>query len=273
MTVFDNVAFPLTLGREPRLDREQIAAAVAEALAFVDMSGFETRPATRLSGGQQQRVALARALVRKPKLLLLDEPLSNLDASLREEMRTELREMQRRAGITMVYVTHDQSEALAMSDQIAVLSAGRIIQVGSPHQIYFEPRSEFVARFVGNANLVRGRAEDGGEPGRNNIVTLEGGATLCARFTQDIPRGSDVLLSFRQECIRLDGALPQGDGSSLSATIKSASFLGSTTRYDLQVGSVSFRAALPSVPPHAVGDAVHLSIAASDILVLRPAVS
>ncbi len=157
MTVAENVAFPLTVMKHRRYARAEIEAAVAKALAVVDLDGFQDRPAPRLSGGQQQRVALARAIVHEPRLLLLDEPLSNLDAQLRDEMRSELKRLQSKIGITTVYVTHDQSEALALSDQIAVIDQGRIRQIGSPQDIYFRPANPFVARFVGATNLLAGR--------------------------------------------------------------------------------------------------------------------
>ena len=130
------------------------------ALEMVRMSGYETRPATQLSGGQQQRLAFARGLVREPKILLLDEPLSNLDAKLREQMRVELKLLQKRLGITTVYVTHDQSEALALSDEIVVFNFGKIIQRGTPQEIYRQPKSQFVADFIGSANFLKGKVKD-----------------------------------------------------------------------------------------------------------------
>src|SRR5438445_3446129 len=157
MTVAENVAFPFTVARNRRYSRADVEEGVRRALAIVDLDGFQQRPSTRLSGGQQQRVALARAIVHEPRLLLLDEPLSNLDAQLRDEMRGELKRLQSKIGITTVYVTHDQSEALALSDCIAVIDQGRITQIGSPHDIYFRPVNPFVARFVGATNLLAGR--------------------------------------------------------------------------------------------------------------------
>src|SRR5438270_3576619 len=160
MTVFENVAFPLRVARERKYSGAEIKDKVARALEMVRMSGYETRPATQLSGGQQQRLAFARGLVREPKILLLDEPLSNLDAKLREQMRVELKRLQKRLGITTVYVTHDQSEALALSDEIAVFSAGRIIQRGTPQDIYRKPMSQFVADFIGSANFLPGTVSE-----------------------------------------------------------------------------------------------------------------
>ena len=154
MTVFENVAYGLRVRRE---SKEQIAEKVDHALDMVQMRAFATRGASQLSGGQQQRVALARAFVFQPSVLLFDEPLSNLDAKLRADMRIELRELQHRLGITSVYVTHDLEEALAMSDRIVVMRDGLIAQVGTPDEIYSLPRNAFVADFVGSANLIRGR--------------------------------------------------------------------------------------------------------------------
>src|SRR5437016_7159035 len=171
MTVAENVAFPFTVARGRRYSRAEIEDAVRRALAIVDLDGFESRSATRLSGGQQQRVALARAVVHEPRLLLLDEPLSNLDAQLRDEMRSELKRLQSKIGITTVYVTHDQSEALALSDRIAVIDRGHITQIGSPQDIYFRPLNAFVARFVGATNLLTGRLI-GAANGRGEVAVL-----------------------------------------------------------------------------------------------------
>ena len=176
MTVFENVAFPLRARRTASLKREEIRRRVEDSLRRVGLAGYGPRNATMLSGGEQQRVALARAIVAEPKLLLLDEPLSNLDAALREEMRTELLRLQRTIGITTVYVTHDQTEALTLSDRIAVVDRGRILQVGPPAEIYLRPRSEFVARFVGSTNVLYGRAQ--AVPSAQVPATGDGGTTV-----------------------------------------------------------------------------------------------
>ncbi|MBV9561293.1 MAG: ABC transporter ATP-binding protein [Bradyrhizobium sp.] len=157
MSVFENVAFPLRVARDEKFTAGEIGRLVDEALARVSLQGFGSRSATRPSGGQQQRVALARAIVRKPRLLQLDEPLSNLDAALREEMRNELRRLRQEIGVITVYVTYDQAEALEMSDRIAVRSHGRIVQMGAPQDIYFRPANRFVADFVGTTNWLIGR--------------------------------------------------------------------------------------------------------------------
>src|SRR6266850_2356355 len=153
LSVFDNVAFPLVSGRH-RFPRQAVREKTMRALRLVQLDSLADRPATFLSGGQQQRVALARALVAEPTVLLLDEPLSNLDAKLREQMRVELRAIQQRVGLTAVYVTHDQTEALAISDVIAVMSEGRLVEYGSPSEIYDRPKSRFAAEFIGAANVV-----------------------------------------------------------------------------------------------------------------------
>src|SRR6266850_4521579 len=200
MTVAENVAFPFTVAKGRRYTRAEIAEGVKRALTIVDLDGFQERPSTRLSGGQQQRVALARAVVHEPRLLLLDEPLSNLDAQLRDEMRSELKRLQSKIGITTVYVTHDQSEALALSDQIAVIDRGHITQIGSPQDIYFRPANPFVARFVGATNLLPGRVLAMSD-GRGRVEVLDGRQIQCM-VLQKIDDPS-VSVSIRPESIRL----------------------------------------------------------------------
>jgi len=234
MTVAENVAFPLTVGKT-KAPKAEIEDRVAKALATVNLAGYQTRPATRLSGGEQQRVALARAIVRTPKLLLLDEPLSNLDAQLREEMRVELKRLQRQIGITTVYVTHDQSEALALSDTVAVLARGRIVQVGTPKDIYFRPASEFVARFLGATNLIRGKLLQAGSAGHHATVEIAGGTRLSCVLTRDEPAGADVVVSARPENIRLapGSAAPAASENALSGHVRQVTFLGSAMRVEI----------------------------------------
>jgi iron(III) transport system ATP-binding protein len=169
MTVFRNVAFPLEVMKK-KPSREQIRDRVEKALDLVNLGGFADRMATQLSGGQQQRLSVARALVREPSVLLLDEPLSNLDAKLRERMRGELLLIQKRVGITTLFVTHDQVEALSMSDAIAVMSGGKIVQEGVPRDIYHRPASEFVADFIGSANLIRGAVRPAADASDANLT-------------------------------------------------------------------------------------------------------
>ena len=216
MNVFENVAYPLRVAR-PRPDRARMKSAVEEALALVGLEGLEDRPAPQLSGGQQQRLAFARALVRRPKLLLLDEPLSNLDAKLRERMRIELRELQRRLRITTVYVTHDQTEALFLSHRIAVMRDGRIVQEGGPRDIYTSPASGFVADFVGVGTFVRA------EVGAQSVKAL-GGTVTCAT-PSDLPPGSKAHLVLRPENVYVDDR-PHGMPNEFAGTLRVAAFLG-----------------------------------------------
>ena len=182
MDVFDNVSYPLTV-QKPRLEKSEIRERTMQALALVGMQDMGDRPATRLSGGQQQRVALARAIVRRPKLLLLDEPLSNLDARLRETMRQELSDMIARIGVTALYVTHDQAEAFALAHRMAVMDQGRIVQEGEPRALYAKPATAFAASFLGAANILPGRIEEAGM-GDRAVVMLDGGGHRLAVVTR-----------------------------------------------------------------------------------------
>ncbi|MEM6427738.1 MAG: ABC transporter ATP-binding protein [Deinococcota bacterium] len=197
LSVFDNTAFGLRLRkvRGPDLRRR-----VADALEMVGLSGFETRLPAQLSGGQQQRVAMARAVVIEPQLLLLDEPLSNLDAKLRIELRTQLQRLQKRLGVTSIYVTHDQTEALALSDRIVVMNAGKIEQLGSPEDIYQQPATLFVAQFMGFANQFNGHVSE--IVGDTAYVDTPQG-TVQTRIGQDVTRGSDVTVAFRASTAEL----------------------------------------------------------------------
>jgi len=205
MTVGDNVAYGLTIRKVPKADSER---RVGDALAMVRLSGYERRKPSQLSGGQRQRVALARALVNRPSLLLLDEPLGALDLKLREEMQLELKAIQRDVRITFIYVTHDQEEALTMSDRLAVFNRGQIVQVGSPAEMYERPATAFVAGFVGTSNLLRGEAA----------------RALC---------GQEGLFTVRPEKIRLaePGAQVAGDEVGADGTIRNVVYLGPDTRY------------------------------------------
>ena len=216
MTVFENAAFPLEAMKK-RPPRAEIRKAVEEALALVGLEGLESRPAPQLSGGQQQRLALARALVRKPQLLLLDEPLSNLDAKLRERMRIELRSLQRRLGLTTVYVTHDQGEALFLSHRIAVMHDGRIVQEGGPREIYREPASGFAADFVGSATFVAGEAIEGG-------IRAFGGSIRCS-LSGDLKPGDKALLVIRPENVMVRDTTERGP-SGFAGKLEIAAFLG-----------------------------------------------
>lgn len=241
MTVAENVAFPFTVAKDRRYARAEVEDAVRRALATVNLDGYQKRPATRLSGGEQQRVALARAIVKAPRLLLLDEPLSNLDAQLRDDMRTELKRLQSKIGITTVYVTHDQAEALALSDQIAVVNRGEIVQIGSAEDIYFRPASAFVARFVGATNLIEGRLL-GASNGRGEVEIAGGRRIKCL-----VPNGGGtpaVAVSIRPETIRLVAralAQAEADENSLAGRISNATFLGSVRRIEVASEGVNLQ--------------------------------
>ena len=199
MTVFDNVAYGL---RVRKLPQAEVRANVARVLGLVQMQDYADRPASKLSGGQQQRVAVARAIAFSPNVLLFDEPLSNLDAKLRAEMRVELRELQRRLDITSLYVTHDQEEALAISDRVIVMNGGLIEQIGSPEEIYNRPRSRFVADFVGSANLIKGQVRGPADTPGTLIFEAEGGIRLEV-VPSDVARDGQDTVALRSSYIHL----------------------------------------------------------------------
>jgi len=223
MTVFENIAYGL---RVRRLSRATIADKVRHALSLLRLEGLEDRLPREMSGGQQQRVALARSLIVEPDVLLMDEPLSNLDAKLRVSVRTEIREIQQRVGITTVYVTHDQEEALAISDSIAVINAGRIMQVGTPRDIYERPADPFVAAFVGQVNLLRARVEAGG--------LSVGPIRLSAPKGMSLPApGREAILALRPEAIRIGTGPDTGDG--FPGRVVSRTYLGTIVRYRVEL--------------------------------------
>jgi spermidine/putrescine transport system ATP-binding protein len=227
MVVFDNVAFGLTI---ERLSREVIRARVGEMLELVGLTSFADRKPRQLSGGQMQRVALARALVKRPKVLLLDEPLGALDLKLRMQMQLELKRIQREVGTTFIYVTHDQGEALTMSDQIAVMNNGRIDQLGSPQEIYDHPATRFVANFIGNANLLPVEVESANADAATGLATVSmGGMTFPTSVAQK-PVGRKGWIAIRYERIRLDGAA-RAMPIRMQARVRDAIFAGSTVHY------------------------------------------
>ena len=202
MTVYNNVAFPLRFGLK-RVPTGEIKTRVRRVLDLVQMEGLSARMATQLSGGQQQRVALARALVSEPDLLLLDEPLSNLDAQLREEMRVEIRRIQKSLGLTTLYVTHDQAEALSMSDQIALLRRGKIIQLGGPRDLYEKPTDLFASGFIGTSNQIPGTVANAASPGAVGTVLIEGKPLACI-IIDGSPQDGAVTVSVRPEDVELN---------------------------------------------------------------------
>ena len=226
MTVAENVAFGLQMRKVPR---DETRRRVAEALDTVQMSAQADRKPNQLSGGQQQRVALARALVVHPRCLLLDEPLSNLDAKLRLEMRTEIRRICKAAGLTSVYVTHDQKEALSIADRIAIMRSGRLMQVGTPLDVYRNPTSEFVAGFIGEANLLRGRVASTSD----GLVIVETSlGTLSARVPAGAPAaGTEVSLCIRPEALRFTPA-PAGAPNVLRGVLRNSIYLGEVAQHE-----------------------------------------
>jgi iron(III) transport system ATP-binding protein len=260
MTVFENVAFPLRVAKSERYDRAAIKRMVGVALDTVGLGSFGDRSATRLSGGQQQRVALARAIVRQPRLLLLDEPLSNLDAALREDMRVELKRLQQQIGVTTIYVTHDQAEALNMSDQIAVINGGRIVQIGEPREIYFRPCNSFVAGFVGATNLLHGVVDGAVAPEGVAPVVLPGGAVLHCLFPHAASPATRTAISIRPESLTLTltNAPGQDGWNRMNGVVTSAGFQGNMNRYGIRVGDTVMHANAAAETVFPVGAAVSL---------------
>jgi spermidine/putrescine ABC transporter ATP-binding subunit len=230
MTIFENVAFGLRRRGVPEGD---IRTRVGAVLDLVRLSGLEDRFPRQLSGGQQQRVALARAVVTEPKLLLLDEPLSNLDALLREEMRVELKRLQEQIGVTTIFVTHDQAEALTLSDRIVVLKNGSIEQIGTPEDIYHRPATPFVASFIGRSNFLLGKVtehEDG-----SLRIRLDNGLDVVAQADEPLAPGTAVQVSLRHEGIRLANAPAPGAANAFQGTIVFQAFGGPITHYVVQL--------------------------------------
>ncbi|WP_425407007.1 ABC transporter ATP-binding protein [Hwanghaeella sp.] len=257
-TVWQNVAFGLKYRNTPKDETER---RVREALDLVQLPQMADRMPAQLSGGQQQRIALARAIVIQPDVLLLDEPLSALDANLREDMRIELKRIQHTLGITTVFVTHDQSEALAMSDQIVVMSAGHVEQVGSPEEVYNRPASEFVAGFLGNSNILTGTVVDIAGPTAK--LDLDGlGPILAAADTVGRPltAGEKVKVSIRAEKLVLDGTVdPSGETSTFPGRITTVDYQGQVARYFLQSGDTTLQA-INTIDEHPLQDGMETAI-------------
>ena len=263
MTVSQNVAYPL---RMKRLERGEIGRRVSEALALVDMTGYDARLPHQLSGGQRQRIALARALVAHPMVVLLDEPLGALDLKLRQQMQLVLKELQREVDITFVYVTHDQGEALSMSDRLAVMNAGRIEQLGTPEEIYYRPDTRFVADFIGRSNLIDCRiesAEDGRAIARHGDVRL---------FLSGLHEPGEASLAIRCEAVRLGGTGAPAPGENrLRAIVNQVIFHGEAREVVLDIGGVQLAAISPTkrgAGPHE-GDRLEIVIDSADIVVIR----
>ena len=258
MNVFGNVAFPLTQ-MKPKPSGRQIREKVLHALEQVRLSGLEKRPAPQLSGGQQQRLALARALVKEPRVLLLDEPLSNLDAKLREELRVELKELTRRLGITSIYVTHDQVEALALSDVVAVMNHGKIVQIGPPKDIYVSPSGKFVAGFIGRSNLIEGKVEESVTPGASGKVVTPLG-TFDSILPEGVKKGDSVMILGRPEDFELLLEKPASLQNVIEGEIKVLLFLGDSIDCRVSAHNTLLHLSLPPSTHTAIGDKVFVRL-------------
>ena len=265
-SVADNVGFGLRYRNVPRAD---IARRVQQALELVQLPHVADRYPRALSGGQQQRIALARAIVIEPDVLLLDEPLSALDAHLREDMRVELKRIQQRIGVTTVFVTHDQSEALAMSDQIVVMSNGRVEQVGAPSEVYNTPASEFVARFLGASNILEGQCLSRGPEGAELEVPVFGRVRVPAARAPHLPGEGAAKLVVRAEKLLLREAVPEDGLISAPATIETVDYQGQAARYFLRAGAEQLQAInMIDERPFAAGTEVHITIRPQDCAAL-----
>jgi ABC-type Fe3+/spermidine/putrescine transport system ATPase subunit len=269
LTVAGNVAYGLKARKVPG---DELASRVREALALVRLEGYGERWPHQLSGGQLQRVAIARALVIRPEVLLLDEPLSNLDAKLRVDMRGEIRDLQQRLGITAVYVTHDQEEALAVSQRIGVMQDGRIEQLGDPHEIYRQPASLFVAQFMGTTNVIAGVVET--LDGVRARVRTSGGDVFMA--DTDAPQGEPVTLCLRPEALRIiaAGEATAAAEQRMESTVTTAEFIGALTRLDVKLpGGTPLKIAVLDGPRSsaAAGSTVALAYDPSRVTVFRQA--
>jgi iron(III) transport system ATP-binding protein len=267
MSVFDNVAFGLKIAK---CGRVEIRARVEQVLAAVGLEGLEERHPAQLSGGQQQRVALARALVVGPSILLLDEPLSNLDAKLRERMRSELKNLQRRTGITFVYVTHDQAEAMTLSDRIVVLHRGTVQQVGSPREVYERPTNLFVADFMGLVNKLPGTLVER----RAGLATVR----IASRLIMAVPAPSldgaatATVVAIRPEAIELSsGGAADGGTNVLEGTITEATFLGNVLDYLVEVGGFALRVQGERREIREIGSRIRLSIPVEECVAMANA--
>src|SRR5262245_59707566 len=266
LSVIENVAFPLRVGK-PRVSNADIQRKVSAALGQVELGGYEERMATQLSGGQQQRLALARALVREPQVLLLDEPLSNLDAKLRERMRFELRELQRRLRITTLYVTHDQIEALSMSNVIAVMNSGVIVQEGAPRDVYMQPKSKFVANFIGSTNQLNGEIQKVDNDETAWVRTDDG--EICCHALEGLKAGSKVVVVVRPESVVLHRKRPPDAGNVVEGKVASAMFLGEYLDCSIELGEMILQTHQPHQLELRRGETVWVELPSEECMALH----
>jgi iron(III) transport system ATP-binding protein len=267
MTVAQNVAYPLEVRN---VGRDEIDERVNAVLRLVGLGDMADKLATQLSGGQQQRTALARAIVSRPRLLLFDEPLSNLDLKLREQMRVELKRIQHEVGITSVYVTHDQAEALVMSDEIIVMSKGRIEQTGGPHEIYARPVNAYVSNFIGVANLLKGRVVQCTARGRGEVELAEGGVRLSlpCRLGDGVMAGADAVVSVRPENVQ--ASRENGGGPAIEGEILQAIFLGNCLDCRVRSGEFEWKVLAHPRADLRTGDKVYLRLDPEHTWAIRP---
>lgn len=267
MTIHDNVAYPLTTGRH-KLSRSAMAEQVRSVLELVGIEELAQQYPAQISGGQQQRVALARALVRNSEIVLFDEPLSNVDARVRDQLRTEIRSMQQRLGFTALYVTHDQEEALAIADRIAVIDKGRVAHLASPREVYLEPANLRVARFVGKLNEAEGVVLSTRDDGTLTVRT-ESGDVVAGSAEDGLVPGDTCVVVWRPERIRLGWPTP-GGVNVFEGTVNSSSFLGYFTDTQLASGSRSFLWRNIGDKPVPVGDKIIMTVSPEDVRALKP---
>ncbi len=267
MTIAQNVAYPLEIRK---IERAEIDARVADVLKLVGLGDMADKLATQLSGGQQQRAALARAIVSQPRLLLFDEPLSNLDLKLREQMRVELKRIQSEVGITSVYVTHDQAEALVMSDEIIVMSKGHIQQRGGPREIYGRPTNAYVSNFIGVANLLKGRVITTTPPDRGEVEVEAGGrkVQIPCKLTADMTPGTDVVLSVRPENVA--ASRQNGSGVCLEGEVIQAIFLGNCVDCRVRWGDFEWKVMAHPRAGLKSGEKVYLRLDPEHTLAVMP---
>jgi iron(III) transport system ATP-binding protein len=269
MTIFDNIAYGLKL---KKVSRGEIGSKVSHALNLVNLDGLEKRYPGQLSGGQQQRVALARALVLNPDVLLLDEPLSNLDAKIRLQVRAEIRKLQKELAITTVYVTHDQEEALTLSDRIAVIEQGRLQQIGTPWDLYERPANPFVADFIGINNLIPGQVCEHAETEGQVTVKSEIGL-LVSESGSHLERGDRCMICVRPETASIGKTEPSQERvNTIVGAVSFASFIGNAVRYDVDIGcGMTFRVDVQNPrdhKPYAMGEKVTVTFSARTTLAI-----
>ncbi len=263
LTVFENIAYGLKIRRD---SADDIRRKTEEIMGLVGLEGFEKRSPAQLSGGQQQRVSLARSLIMEPKVLLLDEPLSNLDAKLRVSTRLEIRKIQQRVGITSVYVTHDQEEAMTLSDRVVIMHNGKIMQIGNPQEIYAHPVNRFVADFIGKANFIRGHIT-AMRPGNALEIELMGKKIIVTVKNDAFTVGAGVLLVLRPEAVRLESKKPD----TLTGIIREAVYLGSQMVYEVDMADTIITVEIANPQEHVVfgiGEEVTLTFQEKNLHIL-----